>query len=253
MRTFKPQIFRYDSLPSTNTEAVRQAQQGAAEGVTISAGEQTAGRGRLDRVWISPPGAGLYASVILRPRLSPNFWSLIPLMVALAVHDALAEACGLVVDIKWPNDILINERKLCGILAETVETPSGRAAIVGIGINLTSQSFPDELRDAATSVEEATQTTISPDELLPALLRAVGNRYAQLETDQGRTELVNEWMAHSTYALGKRVFVTSADEQFSGTTRGLETDGALRVETDTGEIRTVRSGDVTRLRGTDKC
>lgn len=251
MRTFTPLIFRYDSLPSTNTEAVRQAQQGAAEGVTISAGEQTAGRGRLDRVWISPPGAGLYASVILRPRFSPNFWSLIPLMAALAVRDTLAETCGLDVDIKWPNDILVNERKLCGILAETVETPSGRAAIVGIGINLTSQSFPEELRELATSLEDATKTTISADELLPSLLRAVGNRYVQLETDQGRRELVDDWMAHSTYAFGKRIFVTSDDERFSGITRGLESDGALRVETETGEIRTVRSGDVTSLRGTE--
>lgn len=248
MRTFTPQIFRYDSLPSTNTEAVRQAQQGAAEGVTISASEQTAGRGRLDRVWISPPGAGLYASVILRPRFSPNFWTLLPLMAALAVHDALVESCGLEVDIKWPNDILVNEHKLCGILAETVETPSGRAAVIGIGINLTSQSFPEELRGVATSVEDAIKTTISADELLPSLLRAVGNRYAQLDTDKGRSDLIDDWTAHSTYALGKRIFVTSDEEQFSGITRGLESDGALRVETDTGEIRTVRSGDVTSLR-----
>jgi BirA family transcriptional regulator, biotin operon repressor / biotin---[acetyl-CoA-carboxylase] ligase len=246
---FTPQIFRYDSLPSTNTEAAEQAQHGAAEGVTIVSGEQTAGRGRLERRWVSPAGAGLYASVILRPRFSPAYWSLIPLMAALAVHHAVIETCGLVVDIKWPNDILAGERKLCGILAETVETAIGRAVIVGIGINLTSQSQPDELRDVATSVAEETNRTISANELLESLLRALGIRYAQLETDEGRRELLQDWMAHSTYAQDKHVFVKSDDEQFSGVTRGLENDGALRVETETGEIRIVHAGDVTRVRG----
>ena len=248
MTTLRPKVLHFDSLPSTNTEAARQAQEGAAEGVTIVAGEQTAGRGRLERRWISPAGSGLYASVILRPRFSASLWSLIPLMAALAVYDALTESCGLHADIKWPNDIIISGRKLSGILAETVDTPIGRAVILGMGINLTTQSFPEELRDLATSVEEATGNRISVEVLLESLLTALSDRYHQLEDDSGRAQIVEDWMVHSSYARDKRVCVSNHDEQLIGITRGLEQDGALRIETSTGEIRIVRAGDVTGVR-----
>src|SRR5918999_2995380 len=150
-----PQILRFESLLSTNLEAARQAGDGAPEGLCVIAGEQTAGRGRLDRQWISPTGAGLYFSIILRPQFEQSIWRLLTLMAAIAVRDALFEAYELETDIKWPNDLLVNERKLCGILAETVETPMGRAVVLGIGINLKQGSFPVELEGTATSVESA--------------------------------------------------------------------------------------------------
>jgi BirA family biotin operon repressor/biotin-[acetyl-CoA-carboxylase] ligase len=248
MSSFSPQILRYDSLTSTNTEAARLAQQGAAEGVTIVAGEQTAGRGRLERQWISPAGAGLYASIVLRPVLNSELWSLIPLMAALAVCDTLNETCELKVDIKWPNDILVNDRKLSGILAETVETNSGRAVILGIGINLTSQAFPSELREVATSIETARGEGVSVEVLLQSLLNSVAHRYAQLQDDEARSRILLDWMLRSSYGEGKSVLVTSSGEQFTGVTRGLESDGALRVETETGEVKVVRAADVASLR-----
>lgn len=241
-------ILRFDSLPSTNTEAARHAQQGAPEGLTIVAAEQTAGRGRLERQWVSPAGAGLYASMILRPRINATCWSLIPLMAALAVHDALLESCSLQTDIKWPNDILVGERKLCGILAETIDTTVGRAVILGIGINLTAAAFPEELREAAISIEGATGNIVGAESVLQVLLRALAARYAVLQTAGGAEGTIRDWAKHSTYAHGKRVSVTSADEKFVGITRGLESDGALRVETDSGEIKVVRAGDVTSVR-----
>src|SRR6201986_1895685 len=125
--TFPPTILRFDSLPSTNTEAARQASLGAREGLCVVAREQTAGRGRRERAWVSPKDAGLYFSVVLRPRLDAREWPLVTLAAGLAVRDALFEACALETDIKWPNDLLARGRKLCGILAETVETPRGRA------------------------------------------------------------------------------------------------------------------------------
>src|SRR5712692_1673172 len=149
-------ILRFDSIDSTNLEAMRQARAGAQEGLCIVAREQTAGRGRLDRSWQSPKDAGLYFSIVLRPSLEINSWPLITLMAALAVSDALLKACSLRADIKWPNDLCVNDRKLCGILAETVETEAGPAAIVGIGINLFSSGLSDRLGDIATSVESAT-------------------------------------------------------------------------------------------------
>src|SRR5882762_964315 len=106
MNSLQPRIVRFASVPSTNSEAARQALAGAAEGLVIVAGEQTAGRGRLDRKWISPAGAGLYFSIVLRPAAETPPWSLLPLMAAIAVHDALLDSCKLETDIKWPNDIL---------------------------------------------------------------------------------------------------------------------------------------------------
>ena len=174
MDRLTPQILRFDSLPSTNLEAARLAGDGAAEGLCVVAREQTAGRGRLQRQWVSPQGAGLYFSILLRPQFDLSLWPLLTLLASVAVHDALREACGLGTDIKWPNDILANEKKLCGILAETVETPQGRAVVIGIGINLTKHAFPEALEAVATSVETATGQAHDLESLLEALVVAKG-------------------------------------------------------------------------------
>jgi len=243
-----PTILRFDSLPSTNTEAARQASLGAPEGLCVVAREQTAGRGRQQRTWVSPKDAGLYFSVVLRPRIEARVWPLITLAAALAVADALSDAFGLDADIKWPNDLLAGGRKLCGILAETVEGAKGRAVVVGIGVNLTNSAFPPEILDAATSVEEQAARAPDAERLLASLTRALSLRYENLQAKGGDAETVREWEARSTFARGRRVCVALAAETFEGTTRGLEPDGALRVESDAGEIRTVRAGDVTALR-----
>jgi BirA family biotin operon repressor/biotin-[acetyl-CoA-carboxylase] ligase len=245
---FQPTILRYDALPSTNTEAARQAARGAPEGLCVVAREQTRGRGRQQRVWASPPDAGLYFSIVLRPRSHREAWPLVTLSAALAVRDALTGACALETDIKWPNDILFEGRKLCGILAEIVETRQGSACILGIGINLSEQAYPADLRGRATSVEGATGARVDLERVLDALLRHLAGRYAQLQAPAGRTAIIRDWSANSSYAEGKRVRVHTATEIFDGTTRGLEPDGALRVETATGEVRIVRAGDVHALR-----
>src|SRR6266853_6369102 len=169
---FQPTILHFDSIDSTNLEAMRQARAGAPGGLCIIAREQIAGRGRLDRSWHSPKDAGLYFSIVLRPALEMNLWPLLPLMSALAVSDALMKSCGLSTDIKWPNDILANDRKLCGILAETIETVNASAAIVGIGINLTNEAVPKDLRSTATSIEEIADRKPDGEEVLTELLKA---------------------------------------------------------------------------------
>ena len=245
-----PIILRFDSLPSTNTEAARQAARGAPEGLCIVAREQTAGRGRQKRAWVSPKDAGLYFSIVLRPRLEVREWPLITLAAAVAARDALEEACALRADIKWPNDLLASGRKLCGILAETVESAAaGRAVVLGIGINLTNRAFPPEILAAATSVEEETARAPDPAQLLNALTHQLARRYEELHACGGATLILREWEARSSYAHGRRVRVALAEETFEGTTRGLEPDGALRVETGAGRITTVRAGDVTAVRG----
>lgn len=244
MKTLHSETLRFASLPSTNLEAAKHAAAGAASGLWVVASEQTAGRGRQGREWSSPHGAGIYCSVLLRPRFDQNDWPLLTLLAAVAVQDALIAACELQTDIKWPNDILHDEKKLCGILAETVETSAGRAVIVGIGINLTNASFPHELEGVATSVAAAANSEPDLEEVLKTLQRCFMSRYEDLKSPDGRARVVREWSQRSSYAAGKTVSVTEGNEVFVGTTRGLEPDGALRVETDTGEIRIVRAGDV---------
>jgi BirA family biotin operon repressor/biotin-[acetyl-CoA-carboxylase] ligase len=245
MTSFKPKVLRFESLPSTNTELARLASEGAGEGLSIVADEQTAGRGRLQRAWSSPRGAGLYFSTLLRPKIPLNYWPLFTLMAALAAGDALNEACGVATDIKWPNDLLSGERKICGILAEAIETPAGRAVIVGIGINLTQNAFPAELENVATSVEQATGRAPERDVILTALLQSIARWYAVLDRPE---EIINAWSERSSYATGRMVQIVNGNEAWQGTTCGLEPDGALRLRTLNGEIKLIRAGDVSSLR-----
>ncbi len=245
---FTPQILRFDSLPSTNAEAATRAIAGAAEGLCIVAAEQTAGRGRLQRHWLSPKGAGLYLSIVVRPQFAQSNWPLLSLMSAVAVHDALLDACALETDIKWPNDVMADDKKLCGILAETIETPQGRVVVIGIGINLTTKSFPPELETVATSVAAVTKEVPDLEVVLEATVRALVRYYEILQRPDGPEAIAREWSMKSSYAEGRRIRVSGADESFEGTTRGIERDGALRVEVSDGKIKIVRAGDVTTVR-----
>jgi BirA family transcriptional regulator, biotin operon repressor / biotin---[acetyl-CoA-carboxylase] ligase len=245
---FQPTLVRFESIDSTNLEAMRQARNGAPEGLCIAAREQSAGRGRLERSWNSRKDAGIYFSIVLRPEFETSFWPLLTLMAALAVVDALLKSCGVRADIKWPNDVYVNERKVCGILAETTDTPSGPAAVIGIGINLTNGSLPVDLLRTATSIEEVTGQRSDPEKILTELIKAIAERYETLQTADGREHTIREWCAHSTYAFDRRVRVSFDSESFVGVTRGLDGDGALRVETADGKLRLVRAGDVTALR-----
>ena len=248
----KPRVLRYESLPSTNTELARLAAEGAEEGLAIVAAEQTAGRGRLQRAWSSPKGAGLYFSILFRPSLALNRWPLITFAAALAAADALFEAGKVRTDIKWPNDLLANERKICGILAEAIETPSGRAVVVGIGINLTNDAFPRELVDVATSVANESGGRPEREAILTALLSALARWYALLHEPEGAEKIVAAWSSRCSYASGKLVRVANGDEVLQGVTRGVENDGALRLETAQG-IQLIRAGDVTSVTPASQC
>jgi len=243
----KPRVLRYESLPSTNTEVARLATGGADEGIAVVADEQTAGRGRLQRAWSSPKGAGLYFSILLRPQLAPDRWPLITFVGALATGDALLEAANVQTDIKWPNDLLANERKICGILAEALDTPAGRAVVLGIGINLTNQAFPDELLNLATSVANESGRRPEREAILTSLLNALARWYSLLHEADGPEKIVAAWSSRSSYAFDKLVQVTNGDETLQGLTRGIENDGALRLETTRG-VQLIRAGDVTSVR-----
>jgi BirA family biotin operon repressor/biotin-[acetyl-CoA-carboxylase] ligase len=241
-------VLRFDTIESTNTEALNQAVRGADEGLCVVARQQTAGRGRHGRVWISPEDAGLYFSVVLRPKIEMRFFPLITLMAAIAVHDALETLYDFECDIKWVNDVHVQGKKICGILAEAAETKKGAAIIVGIGINLKSSNFPPEIAEIATSIEAETKIAPDTEMLLQNLTANLSQYYDLLGGESGAENIRTEWTRRSSYAFGKSVKVTTENEIFSGATRGIETDGALRVETENGEIRTVRAGDVENLR-----
>ncbi len=240
-------LIHYDSIDSTNTEALKQARLGADEGICILASEQTAGRGRHGRVWLSPPDAGLYFSVVLRPKITTKFLSLITLMTGVAVHDTLAEF-GIKLDIKWVNDILVNEKKISGILAETAETPKGLAVVVGVGINIRSSNFPAEISSLATSIEAETNTLVSRDELAETLTKYLSYFYDVLNGGEGPKQIVEEWKMRSSYFSGKHVRVSTDNETITGVTDGLESNGALRVRGSDGRISIIQAGDVEKLR-----
>jgi BirA family biotin operon repressor/biotin-[acetyl-CoA-carboxylase] ligase len=240
-------LLLFDSLPSTNDLAHQMAESGAEEGTTIVAREQTAGRGRQGRRWLSPAGQGLYLSLILRPRIKAADAARLTLSSAIAVAETLLEQFAIKPDIKWPNDILVRGRKICGILVEcATEGESLQYAIVGIGINVAQRHFPDEIAAIATSVFLETGHAVTPDNLLDPLLDRIELWY--------RTALVRpeqvlaRWEQLSSYAHGCPVRIISADEVILGTTCGLTASGALVVETLDGHKREITSGEVSLRR-----
>jgi len=241
-------ILRFDSIGSTNTEALRQAKLGAEEGLCVIARQQTEGRGRHGRVWISENDAGLYFSVVLRPPVENKFLPLLTLMSAVAVYDVLKNFYNLDVDIKWANDVHVRDKKICGILAEMTETTKGLAVVVGIGINLNKNNFPPELSEIATSIEEEIGKTPDIEDLLQNLTRHLSENCEILYGENGAEKIRQEWTRRSSYGFGKAVRVKLENETLTGMTRGIEENGALRVETDDGEIKIIQAGEVERLR-----
>ena len=240
-------VLTYDTLESTNTEALHQARAGAAEGVCVTAREQTAGRGRYGRSWVSGKDAGLFLSVILRPRIELTYFPLITLMTGVVVHDALAEL-GIKSDIKWVNDIHIDGRKISGILAETTDTPDGIAVIVGVGINMNSDSFPPYLTASSTSLAEELGQPVDRDKLIATLARLLDNFYGILSGPNGPAQIIDHWRRRSSYFTGKNVRAVLEKETIFGTTAGLEPNGALRIEKTDGTLAIIQTGDVEQLR-----
>ena len=245
-------VLAFDTIDSTNTEALRQARMGAEEGLCVVARQQTAGRGRHGRRWVSEKDSGLYFSIVLRPKIETQFLPLITLMAGVAVHDTLAEA-GIRCDIKWVNDVLVGERKICGILAETADTDHGLAVVVGIGVNLRSSNFPPEIAETATSIEDELAAAgdagkYTGEAVAEMLARYLSYFYDTLASAGGPAMIVEEWRRRSSYFSGKRVRVLLEGETVVGVTDGLEPNGALRLRKDDGEVLIVQAGDVERVR-----
>ncbi len=250
--SFGEPLHFFPSIDSTNIYAARLAREGASTGTAVIADEQTGGKGRLGRSWVSPPGVNLYLSLLLRPAVSTAVVPQLSLLAAVAVAEAIIEVCQLTPAIKWPNDVLIAGKKVCGILAEMqTEGTTLRAVILGIGVNINAplSAFPPELHDKASSLLLAGGKTVDRAAFAAALLTHLEKLYV-LWIEQGFPALRSAWEHHASGLLGKKISVAAPEGTVSGIVLGLDIDGALLLhEEQTGAQRRVLAGDVTVVGG----
>lgn len=242
---FARRIYHFFKIDSTNTVAMNLGELGEAHGAVVLAEEQTAGRGRAGRKWLSEKSAGIHCTVLVRPKISPAQAALLTLVAGLAVRDAVMEELDVAPDIRWPNDLLVGGRKFSGILTEMHAEPDRmHYAVIGIGINVNQSKMPAELTGIATSLRIENGKIHSRLEILIRLLRYLDRYYNQFIAEGG-APILRRFAEVSSYFQGKRVQITTATEVFTGTTAGLEPSGVLRVSRDDGGgIETVLSGDV---------
>ena len=242
---FGKHIHHFFKIDSTNRVALELAHAGEPEGTVVIAEEQTAGRGRAGRTWHSERAAGIYMTILLRPPLSPVQAPLLTMLAGLSAHAAIRAELNLSVDLKWPNDLVLNGKKLGGILTEMHAEPSAvKFVIVGIGINVNQEKFPGELSTIATSLRIESGRRVSRLELLSRLLREFENDYNRF-LREGSASVTQRFSEVSSFAKGKKVRVTIGAASFTGVTAGLAPEGLLLVRRSDGEIVTVIAGDVT--------
>ncbi|HEY4903072.1 MAG TPA: biotin--[acetyl-CoA-carboxylase] ligase [Candidatus Sulfotelmatobacter sp.] len=245
---FAEHIRHFYKIGSTNTSAMQAAAEGAPEGSVFLAEEQTAGRGRGANAWHSERSEGIYCSVVLRPALPPSEVLVLSLGVGLAVHAAVQEIDSRLsssLDLKWPNDLLIAGKKVCGILTEmNAEAVRVRYIVVGIGINVNQAAFPAELEPLATSLRLASGSEWSRVELTAALLKSLHREYEQFIAQPGeRDSILRRFAQHSSWVNGKEVRIEENGAPLDGITAGLDERGFLRLRTASG-MQTVLSGTV---------
>lgn len=238
-------IHYFTRLGSTNSTAYELAAQGAEEGEAVVAESQERGKGRLGRIWFSPPFLNLYLSVILRPGWPPHQAPLITLMGAVATAETIERFCGLHPVIKWPNDLLLGGRKVAGLLNEIQsETDRIHFIVLGIGVNLNVDrtTFPEAIQPLATSLREELGRTISRKDFLCLLFERLEEWYTRLK-GEGRDPILQAWKEWAQIS-GQRVRVTSFGEVLSGVAIDIDSEGALLMRTEDGMTRRVVAGDV---------
>jgi BirA family biotin operon repressor/biotin-[acetyl-CoA-carboxylase] ligase len=226
-------VHYWASIGSTMTEAANLAMAGASHGTVVIADEQTAGVGRLGRTWISNPEVGIYTSILLRLKLPPAQFPVANLLLGLAAAEAIQKSTSLICDLRWPNDVLIGEKKVCGILTQLVDA----CIVAGIGINVNQTEFAAGLRTPATSLRIESGEKQSREQILIALLESIDN-FCEL----GARAILQAFAAASSYTNGRRV--TVEDGGMEGVTAGLDDCGFLLLRTEGGRVQRVSAGGV---------
>ncbi len=236
----------FEQTTSTNDVVEKLARDGVPEGVVVFAESQTRGRGRLGRKWISPVRKGLWFSLLLRPNLRPQETTQLTVASATALRRAIVSQTRQPVEIKWPNDILINSKKVAGILTEmSAELDRVRHVIPGIGIdvNQDAHEFPPELRKTATSLKIESGESLSRPALATAVLRELDKDYSRVCAGEF-SEVAGEWVEHCG-TIGKDITVQIGDRNIRGRAESLDDDGALLLRTEHGRLQRITGGDVT--------
>lgn len=236
----------FQETTSTNDIVEKLARDGVKEGVTVFAESQRKGRGRLGRKWSSPAGKGLWFSVLLRPDIQPQATTQLTIATATALTRAIRQITGKQADIKWPNDLLLRDKKVAGILTElSAELDKVKYVILGIGLNVnqSAEDFPIELRKLATSLKIESGEPVARPELALAILRELDRGYAQICSGQFEA-IADEWEEYCT-TLGHNVMIQVGDRRVHGRAESLDADGALLLRTQHGHLERIIGGDVT--------
>ncbi|WP_105616732.1 biotin--[acetyl-CoA-carboxylase] ligase [Vallitalea okinawensis] len=238
------EIYCYDEIDSTNQQVKRLVLEGAKNGSLVIAEEQTKGKGSKGRGWVSPSGTGIWMSCLLTPDINPTKAPMVTIVAGLAVCQAIQEVVGIEAGIKWPNDIVIQKKKVCGILTEmSAEMDHLNYLVLGIGINVNQESFPEEIKEIATSLKLESNTNVSRVVLLQEVLKKFEKYYDIFISDGDLRSLIDEYKQYSV-TLNSKVRVTNREEEIEGTIVDINEFGELRLSQANGEDTMVRSGDV---------
>ena len=237
-------IHHFEEVTSTNDVIKQLADKGAPEGTIVVCEEQLAGKGRLGRTWFSPRGAGVWCSVLLRPSIMPQHASKLTLLGAVAVAQGIRNQCGITSGIKWPNDLLFQGKKVCGLLTEMrAEQDSVEYVVIGFGINVKNIGFPEDVSCKAISLEQMVGGEISRKELLAEILASIESNYL-LFLEQGFTPIKEQWEQFNI-TLGNKVVLSSPGQRVTGTAVRLGDEGQLVIKSVKGEERAYYAGEVT--------
>ncbi len=238
------QLHHFFQIASTNEIALQMGREGKADGTVVMAEEQTAGRGRMGRSWLSEKGSGIYLSVLLYPPLPPWKAPLLSLLSAVVVHHAIEQVCQQKADIKWPNDLLLGGKKCAGVLLEmSADLDRIKHAVIGIGVNVNQKTFPSLLNIKATSLFLETSRRISRIELTARLLHSFDELYRALLAGK-EADIIADWVRCSSFAQGRRLLMDWNGKRIGGSTLGLTGEGFLRIQLEDGSVQKVSSGEI---------
>jgi len=243
-KSLTKQMIYYDEIDSTNLEAHRLAKKGGEHGIVVAAGSQSAGRGRLGRSWNSPAESNIYMSLLLRPDLEPDQAPMLTLVMACSVAETIRETTGLDAQIKWPNDIVVNGKKVCGILTEmNAEVGRINYVVIGVGINVNTEGFPEELQEMATSLSMEAARTFFKEDILSEVLTHFEKDYA-IFIKTGSFRKLKSRYENLLVNRGKMVKILGETEPYQALALGINEKGELLVRREDGSETTVYAGEV---------